>query len=85
MAIGSGTAIYPNAYVGPGCRIGRDCIIYPIVTLYNGTILGDRVKVHAGASIGQDGFGYATHDGQHHKIPEGGWVELADDVEIDMS
>lgn len=80
--VGSGTVIYPGAYVGPGCRIGADCRIHPNVTLYDGTILGDRVTVHAGSSVGQDGFGYATHGGRHHKIPQAGWVELEDDVEI---
>ena len=80
--IGEGTVIYPGVYVGPNCRIGRDCILYPNVTLYDGTVLHDRVTVHAGSSIGQDGFGYATHAGRHEKIPQVGWVELEDDVEI---
>jgi UDP-3-O-[3-hydroxymyristoyl] glucosamine N-acyltransferase len=80
--IGEGTVLYPGVYVGPNCRIGRDCILYPSVTLYDGSILGDRVTIHAGASIGQDGFGYATHGGKHEKIPQIGWVELGNDVEI---
>ena len=80
--VGEGTVIYPGVFVGPGCRIGRDCILYPNVVLYDGTILGDRVTVHAGSSIGQDGFGFATHGGEHHKIPQVGRVILADDVEI---
>ena len=80
--VGEGTVLYPGVYVGPRCRIGRDCILYPSVTLYDGTILGDRVTIHAGASIGQDGFGYATHGGKHEKIPQVGWVELGNDVEI---
>ncbi len=86
-AVGAGTVLYPGAYVGEDCRLGRDCIVYPNVTLYDGTILGDRVTVHAGSSIGQDGFGYATHAGadgvvRHEKIPQPGWVVLEDDVEI---
>ena len=85
--IGDGTVIYPGVYVGPNCRIGRDCVLYPNVTLYDGTILGNRVTIHAGSSIGHDGFGYATHkcaDGvvRHDKIPQAGYVELEDDVEI---
>jgi len=80
--VGPGTTIYPGAYVGADVRIGRDCTVHPNVTLYDGTVVGDRVRIHAGTSIGQDGFGYATHDGAHHKIPEAGWVELEDDVEI---
>jgi len=85
--IGQGTAVYPGAYVGPNCRIGRDCLIYPNVTLYDGTVLHDRVTIHAGTSIGHDGFGYATHRDaagviRHEKIPQVGWVEIEDDVEI---
>jgi UDP-3-O-[3-hydroxymyristoyl] glucosamine N-acyltransferase len=82
VKVGAGTAIHPHACVGAGCRIGRDCTIHPNVTLYDHTVLGDRVTVHAGTSIGQGGFGYATHNGRHEKIPEAGWVVLEDDVEI---
>ena len=80
--VGDGTVIYPGVFIGPGCRIGRECILYPNVVCYDGTILGDRVTIHAGSSIGQDGFGFATHGGEHHKIPQVGRVVLADDVEI---
>ncbi len=80
--VGKDTVMYPGVYVGPGCRIGEGCTLYPNVTLYDGTILGDRVTIHAGSSIGHDGFGYATYRGKHEKIPQVGWVELQDDVEI---
>lgn len=80
--VGDGTVIYPNAYIGADVRIGRDCEIMPSVSVYEGCILGDRVRIHAGTSIGQDGFGYATHGGRHEKIPEAGHVELGDEVEI---
>ena len=80
--IGDGTTIYPSVYVGPDVRIGQNCELFPSVTIYDGCILGDRVRIHAGTAIGQDGFGYATYNGRHEKIPEAGWVELEDDVEI---
>jgi UDP-3-O-[3-hydroxymyristoyl] glucosamine N-acyltransferase len=80
--IGSGTVIYPFAYVGPGARVGSDCILYPNVTIYDHCELGDRVIVHAGASIGHDGYGFATHQGVHHKIIHSGGVRIEDDVEI---
>ena len=80
--VGAGTVLYPGVYVGPNARIGRDCTIHPNVAIYDGCILGDRVTVHACTSIGQDGFGYATHGGRHEKIPAAGWVELEGDVEI---
>lgn len=80
--IGEGTIIYPGVYVGPRTRIGRDCILYPNVVIYDDCVIGDRVIIHANASIGQDGFGFATHGGVHHKIPQIGNVIIGDDVEI---
>ncbi len=80
--IGDNTRIYPNCTIGPGSKVGRDCIIYPNVTIYDGCSIGDRVTIHSGSVIGQDGFGYATHGGKHHKIPQIGGVVIEDDVEI---
>ncbi len=80
--IGPGTILYPGAFVGAGCRIGADCVLHPNVVVYDGCILGDRVTIHAGSVVGQDGFGYATHEGRHEKIPQAGRVEIGDDVEI---
>jgi UDP-3-O-[3-hydroxymyristoyl] glucosamine N-acyltransferase len=80
--IGENTVIYPGVFVGPGARIGRDCVIYPNVVIYENCVLGDRVSIHAGTVIGVDGFGYATHAGVHHKIPQAGNVTIGDDVEI---
>ncbi len=82
VEIGDGTNIYPNCTIGPGSKIGKECIIYPNVTIYDGCVIGDRVTIHAGTVIGQDGFGYATHDGVHHKIPQIGGVVIEDDVEL---
>src|SRR5688572_37889 len=80
--IGEGTVIYPGAYVGANVKIGRDCVLYPNVVIYENCTLGNRVTVHGGTIIGQDGFGYATHGGVHHKIPMVGTVIIEDDVEI---
>jgi UDP-3-O-[3-hydroxymyristoyl] glucosamine N-acyltransferase len=32
--------------------------------------------------VGSDGFGYAYHDGVHHKVPQVGGVRIEDDVEV---
>jgi UDP-3-O-[3-hydroxymyristoyl] glucosamine N-acyltransferase len=80
--VGEGTVVYPHCFVGPRVRIGRDCILYPGVVVYDDCVLGDRVTLHANTVIGQDGFGYATSRGVHHKIPQVGNVILEDDVEI---
>jgi UDP-3-O-[3-hydroxymyristoyl] glucosamine N-acyltransferase len=80
--IGEGTVVYPGCYVGARVKIGRDCILFPNVVVYEDCELRDRVTLHAGVVVGQDGFGYATHQGVHHKIPQTGNVLIEDDCEI---
>ncbi|MDP9122919.1 MAG: UDP-3-O-(3-hydroxymyristoyl)glucosamine N-acyltransferase, partial [Acidobacteriota bacterium] len=50
--------------------------------LYARTEVGPGCIVHAGAVLGADGFGYATHAGAHHKIPQVGRVVLEGEVEV---
>ena len=80
--IKDGCIIYPGAYIGQGVHIGSDSIIYPNVAIYDGCKIGNRVIINANSTIGEDGFGYATHKGVHHKIPQTGVVVVEDDVEI---
>ena len=80
--IGNGCIIYPGAYIGQGVQVGNDCIIYPNVIIYDGCRIGNRVIINANSTIGEDGFGYASHKGIHHKIPQIGIVVIEDDVEI---
>lgn len=80
--IGDGATIGPHAVVGAGVRVGRGAQLYPAVTLYSGTLLGDRVIVHAGARLGSDGFGYVFREGRHEKIPHVGRCIIEHDVEI---
>jgi len=77
-----GCIIYPGVYIGQDVQIGNDCIIYPNVTLYDRCKIGNRVMINANTVIGEDGFGYASHNGIHHKIPQVGMVIIEDDVEI---
>jgi UDP-3-O-[3-hydroxymyristoyl] glucosamine N-acyltransferase len=83
--IGDGTVLYPQVYVGAESALGAGCLIYPQVTIRERVTLGDRVIVHSGAVIGSDGFGYASIEGVHHKIPQVGTVVIEDDVEIGAS
>lgn len=82
VKIGKNCYIYPGTFIGPHVEIGNDCILYPNVVIYDGTQIGSRVIIQSNASIGQDGYGFATHKGEHHKIPQIGRVVLEDDVEI---
>jgi len=69
-------------YIGEGVEIGDDCIIYANAAVYEGCRIGQRVIINANSTIGVDGFGYATHEGVHHKIPQIGGLVIEDDVEI---
>ena len=80
--LGDRCVIYPHGYIGEGAVLGDDCLLYPSVTIYHDCVLGHRVTLHAGCVIGQDGFGYALHDGAHQKIPQVGNVVIEDDVEM---
>jgi len=80
--IAAGSELVASVFVGRGCRIGRDCKLFPNVVLYPGTHLGDRVRIHANCSIGADGFGYAPTKGIHFKVPQIGSVVIEDEVEI---
>ncbi|MBV9555678.1 MAG: UDP-3-O-(3-hydroxymyristoyl)glucosamine N-acyltransferase [Pseudolabrys sp.] len=79
--IGQGTVLAANAVIGPDVRIGRHCSIGAGASLTH-SLLGDRVIIHAGARIGQDGFGYLPSAKGHRKIPQIGRVIIQDDVEI---
>ncbi|MGH6768368.1 MAG: UDP-3-O-(3-hydroxymyristoyl)glucosamine N-acyltransferase [Xanthobacteraceae bacterium] len=81
VEIGAQTTIGANAVIGPEVRIGRNCSIGANVSIMH-ALVGDRVIVHSGASLGQDGFGYHMAEGRHVKIPQVGRVVIQDDVEI---
>jgi UDP-3-O-[3-hydroxymyristoyl] glucosamine N-acyltransferase len=79
--VGAGTLVAANAVVGPGVRIGRNCSIGAHASIVH-TLIGDRVIIHAGCRLGQDGFGYVMGGGGHTKVPQLGRVIVQDDVEI---
>ena len=79
--IGRGSRIAAGAVIGYRSMIGRDCYIGPAASVTH-ALLGDRVTVHAGVRIGQDGFGFAMGARGHLKVPQIGRVIIQDDVEI---
>jgi UDP-3-O-[3-hydroxymyristoyl] glucosamine N-acyltransferase len=79
--IGAGTRIAAGAVVGARVAIGRNCYIGPLATVTH-ALVGDRVIIHSGVRIGQDGFGFAMGPGGHLKVPQIGRVIIQDDVEI---
>jgi UDP-3-O-[3-hydroxymyristoyl] glucosamine N-acyltransferase len=65
-----------------GSTVGEDSELFPHVVVYPDTRIGARVRVHAGAVLGADGFGYATRGGKHHLSAQLGYVVIENDVDI---
>jgi UDP-3-O-[3-hydroxymyristoyl] glucosamine N-acyltransferase len=79
--IGRGTRIGANTVIGPGVAIGRDCEIGSNVSI-SFALLGDRVKILAGARIGEAGFGATPGEKGLIDIPQLGRVILQDGVTV---
>jgi len=79
--VGRGSVIGAGAVIGPGVRIGRNSVVSAGATLGH-ALLGDRVLIHPGVRVGQDGFGFLPGGRGHLKIPQVGRVIIQDDVEI---
>lgn len=79
--IGRGTLIGPGAYVGPGVTIGRFCDIGPRAVVAF-ALIGDRVRIHGGAVIGEPGFGAAAGASGIVDVPQLGRVILQDGVTV---
>lgn len=88
VVIEEGAEVGERAVLGAGCylgresRVGNDSLLYPRVTVRERCRIGDRVILHAGVVIGSDGFGYEFVNGRYVKVPQVGFVQVDDDVEI---
>ncbi len=81
VRIGKGSRIGANTVLGPGVQIGRNCDIGPNVTV-RFALLGDRVKIYAGARLGEAGFGAAGGASGPVDVPQLGRVIVQDGVTI---
>jgi UDP-3-O-[3-hydroxymyristoyl] glucosamine N-acyltransferase len=79
--VGRGSVLGANAVIGPGVTVGRDCRIGANAVIMF-ALLGDRVRVLAGAVIGEAGFGVAAGGGSTVDVPQLGRVILQDDVSV---
>jgi UDP-3-O-[3-hydroxymyristoyl] glucosamine N-acyltransferase len=82
VRIGPRCVLYGGDYLDAQCVLGADTHLFPNVVLYPRTQVGERVRIHAGAVIGSDGFGYVLDSGAHRKVPQIGGTIILDDVEI---
>ncbi len=79
--IGRGTYIAPGAVIGPGVAIGRDGYVGAGARV-GFALIGDKVKIYAGAVIGEAGFGAAVGARGVVDLPQLGRVILQDGVTI---
>ena len=85
VEIGERTRVFPGVVIMPESVIGDDCTIYPNVTLYEYTQIHDRVVIHAGCTLGANGFGYRQEQGKHIPAAQLGYVKIESDVELGAS
>ena len=82
VRICSGVVLCGGNHVGSDCVIEENSKLFPNATLYAQSRIGKRVRIHAGAIVGSDGYGYVFDGGQHRKIAQIGGVVIGDDVEL---
>lgn len=82
VEVGDDSVLAPGVIIGPDVEIGANCLLHPGVIIERGTIIQDDVIIQSGAVIGSDGFGFATDENGHHKIPQQGNVIIESEVEI---
>ena len=82
VRIGARSVLQGLISVGADSLIGEDVNLFPNVTLYPRTEVGNRVRIHSGTVVGSDGFGYVLDDGVHRKVSQIGNVIICDDVEL---
>ena len=88
VVIGNHVCIGEHAIIEPGCvladhtSVGAHVHLHPNVVLYARTQVGAYSIIHSSAVLGSDGFGFAKHKGQWHKVPQLGRVIVGEHVEI---
>jgi UDP-3-O-[3-hydroxymyristoyl] glucosamine N-acyltransferase len=80
-SIGRGSQICAGAVIGPGVAIGRDCYVGPNAVV-GFALIGDRVRIYAGAIIGEAGFGATAGAAGVVDVPQLGRVILQDGVTV---
>ncbi|NKB21961.1 MAG: UDP-3-O-(3-hydroxymyristoyl)glucosamine N-acyltransferase [Alphaproteobacteria bacterium] len=81
VEIGDRCEVGPNAVIGRGVVIGDDCRVGPSVSIQY-AILGAKVRIFAGARIGEPGFGFASTAEGHVTVPQLGRVIIGNETEI---
>ena len=87
VKINDGVFIGANSIIGANSLIDAETKILSNVTIFDDVNIGKNCIIHAGAVIGDAGFGFVrndevTADNKFVKIPQIGGVIIGDDVDI---
>jgi UDP-3-O-[3-hydroxymyristoyl] glucosamine N-acyltransferase len=74
-SIGPGCRIGPYVSIGAGVQMGKDCRIGAHVSISH-ALLGDRVCLHPGVRLGQEGFSIAHTSKGFLTVPQLGRVPI---------
>lgn len=83
--IGEGTIVQPGAFIGDNVQIGKNCVIFPNVTILGPAIIGDHVIIQSSTVIGSDAFYYKRRPDAYEKMISGGRTLIGNKVEIGAS
>ena len=75
----------PGVFLGNNVTIGNNCIIHPNTSVYDYSVIGNRVVIHSGSVIGSDAYYFNTKKNKevwYKKMESCGRVVIEDDVEI---
>jgi UDP-3-O-[3-hydroxymyristoyl] glucosamine N-acyltransferase len=92
-SIEHGALIGPRVTIGDRCRIGAHAVIREGVEIgadsdigahvhISHALIGRKARIHPGAVIGRQGFGFAIDPAGYVAVPQLGRVIIGDDVEI---
>lgn len=59
VKIGDGSCLDAHVVIEPDVLIGHNCVLKSQVVIGHDCIIGNQVRLHAGVSIGAEGFGFA--------------------------
>ena len=80
--IGAGSILDNHASIGAGCKLGAHGRIHAHANMEY-CLAGNHVVLHAGACVGNEGFGFiTTAEGKHVTMPQLGRVIIGDGAEI---
>jgi len=80
-AIGEGARIGPGAAIGPGVQIGARSNVGPNAVI-RCALIGNDVNIHAGAVVGEAGFGVTGGPEGSEDVPQWGRVIIQDFVTL---